>query len=109
MITYYITQRRVREIHHAEMWKGGSELVKFDYKAWAEDNGDVTAVTWSLEAGQAAIASESLTSNVAQAQITTANEGWALIKILATSGSDLNVQWLEIKVKDPDREPLDYV
>ena len=81
-------------------FKGGSELIKFSYAQYAEENGDITTATWSVEYGDATIASESLNSNVAQAQVTATNAGNSLIKLTVSDGTNINVQWLNIHVKD---------
>lgn len=100
MKTYYITSERIREHHSHTMYKGQSELIKFDYSEYAEVNGAITTVTWSVEYGDAALSGKSLASNVAQAQCTTANPGKSLIKVTATDGTDIDIQWLEVYVKD---------
>ena len=98
--TYNITNRRMRQQNNRLAFKGGAELVKFDFSQYAEENGALTTATWSVEYGDAIIASESLTSNVAQAQVTATNAGNSLIKLVVSDGTNINVQWLNIHVKD---------
>lgn len=101
MKTYAITNRRTSQQQHRLAYAGGAELVRVDYSSWAEDNGTVTDVTASVEYGDAAISGESLTANVKSMTITTASAGKSLIKLTATSGTDIDVQWLHIHAKDP--------
>lgn len=108
MITYTITPTRVRRIHRRVMYKGGAETVDFDYSPWVEDNGTVTGVTVTVEAGDASVTGESLTSNVKTMLVTTSNEGWSLLKLVATDGTNKDVQYLEIVSKDPERQVSDY-
>lgn len=109
MKTFYITNRNLREVKQHKQKKGQSELIRFDWSAWAEDNGTLTTATWVLESGSASIAGESLTSNVGQAQITTAETGTSLIKVTATDGTDIDVQYLEVRAFEPQTDNLDYV
>lgn len=90
------------------MFKGGAETIKFDYSPWAEDNATVTGVTVTVEAGDAGISNESLTSNVKSMLVTTSNEGWSLLKLVGTDGTNKDVQYLEIVSKDPERQISDY-
>lgn len=108
MKTFTVTPVRVRRLHNRVMYKGGAETIKFDYSPWAEDNSDVTGVTVTVEAGDAAVSSESLASNVNSMLVTTDNEGWSLLKLVATDGTNKDVQYLEIVSKDPERQISDY-
>jgi hypothetical protein len=74
---------------------------QIDFSPWAEDNHSVSSINWSVESGEASISGQSLTSNVASALITFASSERNLIKIKATTSSEVYVVWLEIKVKDP--------
>lgn len=108
MKTFTVTPVRVRRLHNRVMYKGGAETIKFDYSPWAEDNSDVTGVTVTVEAGDAAVSGESLASNVNSMLVTTDNEGWSLLKLVATDGTNKDVQYLEIVSKDPERQISDY-
>lgn len=90
------------------MFKGGAETIQFDYFPWAEDNGTVTGVTVTVEAGDAGVSNESLTDDVKSMLVTTNNEGWSLLKLVATDGTNKDVQYLEISSKDPERHISDY-
>lgn len=108
MQTYNVTARRSRQTERLLAFKGGAEAVEFDFSAWADDNGTVTAVTWTLKSGQAAISGQTLTSNVASALITTSEQGASLVQIVATAGSNKYVANLEIRAKDPEYPSQDY-
>lgn len=108
MKTFHVTPVRVRRLHERVMFKGGAETIKFDYSPWAEDNGTATGVTVTVEAGDAGISNESLTSNVKSMLVTTSNEGWSLLKLVGTDGTNKDVQYLEVVSKDPERQISDY-
>lgn len=80
---------------------GCAKTYSFDLSAWAEDNHNVTSVTWSVEAGNAEVSVQALTSNVASALITMAEAGESLIKITALTGTETLVAYLDILTKDP--------
>lgn len=96
------------QIRNILAFKPGAETVKFDFSPWAEDNGSVSAVTWTVKSGQAAIANKTLASNVAQAVITTSESGGSLIQIKATAGNNVYITHLDILAKDPYRITDDY-
>ncbi len=106
--TFYATAVRVRGVNRYETWQGGAELIQFDWSSWAQDNGAVTSVAWTVVDGTAAISSETLTSNVAQAKITTADQGRSLIKIVATSANGIDPQFIELLAKNPNSYIDDY-
>lgn len=90
------------------MFKDGAETIQFDYSPWAEDNGDVTSVTVTVESGDAGVSNENLADNIQSMLVTTTQEGWSLLKLFATDGTNKDVQYLEISVKDPQRQISDY-
>lgn len=98
---YFVTNLRRAQKSLRLAFVGGAEQVQVDYTGFAETNGTVTAVTVSVEYGDAAISAESLTSNVKSFLVTTANAGKSLLKLTATSGTDLDVRWIEVWAKDP--------
>jgi len=106
--TYYITPERVRRLHRRVMFRGGAETIKFDYSAWAEDSATITSVIVTVEVGDAGISGETLTSDVKSMLVTTDNAGWSMIKLVATDGTNKNVQFLEVVSKDPERVVSDY-
>ena len=108
MQSYVITATRNRQIERMLAFEDGAEAVEFDFSPWADDNGNVSAVTWTLKSGQAAISGQALTSNVASALITTSEQGASLIQIKATAGSNIYVTHLEVRAKDPEYPSQDY-
>lgn len=101
MKTFYITPVRQRERQHRVAFESGVETIKYDYSAWAEDNGTVTDVTISTEFGQASVGNESLASNVKTFTVTTAETGRTVLKLVATAGNNKDVQYLEVRSKKP--------
>lgn len=81
-------------------YKGAAKTYSFDFNPWAEDNHDVTSVTWDVQSGQAAISGQALVANVASALVTFAEEGGNLIKITATTSAEKYVVYLDVPVKD---------
>lgn len=108
MKTFHVTPTRRERVHERVMFKGGAETIQFDYSPWAEDNGTVTGVTVTVESGEAGVSNESLTSNVHSMLVTTNQEGWSLLKLVATDGTNKDVQYLEVSAKDPERQISDY-
>lgn len=88
--------------------KDGVETVQFDFSPWAEDNGNVSAVTWTVESGNAGVSGEALASNVASAQITTSNQGGSMIRLKAVGTTDTKVINLRVYAKDPRQAADDY-
>ncbi len=86
-----------------------AKTYQIDFKAWAEENNNVTAVTWEVKSGQATISNTALTSNVASALITFSQVGSNKIKITGTTSSQVYVVWLDVLVKDPNEDEIsDY-
>ncbi len=69
----------------------------------AQKSTSVSTADWSVESGSAAVSGEALSSNVATALITTANEGCSVIKIKSAlaDGQIINT-YLKINTKEPD-------
>jgi hypothetical protein len=108
METYYVTNERNRDYITKEAYKGGAEQIQYDYSSWAEDNGTLTSVTVTVESGDATISSESLASNVKTFLLTTSQIGHSTIKLVATDGTDKDVQYLNIITRDPMNYAHDY-
>lgn len=108
MRNYIITANRRRQIERLLAFEAGAESVKFDFSPWADDNGTVTAVTWSIRSGQAAVSGETLAANVASALITTSEQGPSLIRVVATAGGNKYVAHIEVRAKDPEFPSQDY-
>ena len=98
---FVITAEDNPEIFRDNAFKSGATTYSFDFSPWAEDNNTVTTATWTLEAGQATISGEALSSNVATALVTFSQSGGALIKLVASSSSEIYVTWLDVLAKDP--------
>lgn len=107
MHSYVITSRRRIPIRGLLTLIGETESVEFDFSPWEADNGSVTGVTWTVESGSAAVSGEALASSVASASITTASEGWSLIKITAT-GTNVFPIYLRVLCRDPKEFIRDY-
>lgn len=88
--------------------KGDTKTYSFDYSAWAADNNDISSMTWTIKAGQATISDETLTSNVAQANISFPEEGRSLIQVTADTGTQVYVSYIDIASKDPEILTDDY-
>jgi len=80
--------------------KSGAKTYSFDFTPWEEDNSTITSATWTVEAGQAAITSKTLSSGIITSLITTTESGGSLIKLVATTAAEIKVVWLDILAKD---------
>lgn len=105
---FIITANRNRDIEQVLTFEGAVEKVTVDYSPWVEDNATVTAVTVTVESGDASVGGASLASNVWTGYITTTNQGASLIKLKATAGSITHVTHLEVRAKDPEYPSQDY-
>lgn len=74
---------------------------QIDYKAWAEEYGNVTSVTYEVISNNATVSNESLSSNLASFLLTCSQAGRVLLKVTATTGTYTNVSWLDVFVRDP--------
>lgn len=101
MSDFFVTSKQRQEIRQRAQYKGDVKALSVDFSPWAEDNSDVSTVTWSVESGNAAISSETLTSNVASALITTSEAGHSMIKLLATDGTHTEAVYIHIRARDP--------
>ena len=109
MKTYYVANERITRTHKRLAFEGGSEQIRYDYSGFAEDNGTISAVTISVESGDSSISAESLAANVKSFTVTSSNAGKSLLKLTATAGANIDVQWLEIWVKSLTTEAVsDY-
>lgn len=70
----------------------------------------VSAVTWTVDKGQASVSGEALSSNVASALITTNEQGTSLIKAKITfaDGQIIN-QHIKVASRDTYAATTDYV
>lgn len=105
---YTRTHNRRQQLRKLLTFKGGVETVTIDYSPWSDSYGDVTAVTASIESGQASIGNELLSSNVKTMTITTSETGSSMIKLSATAENNVDVMYLYIFAKDPQNYTEDY-
>ena len=100
---FTITAKSNPELFKDVAMKDGVKTYSFDFKPWAEDNHDVTTVTWTVKSGQAAVSGAALSSNVATAKVTFSEAGGSLIQIKgATASNETYVAYLDVMAKDPN-------
>lgn len=106
---FIITAENNPQIFYDIAFKDGVKTYSFDFKPWAEENHDVTTVTWTVKSGQATVSGEALTSNVATALVTFSQAGRSLIQIkAATASNETFIAHLDILAKDPQAIVNDY-
>lgn len=88
--------------------KGDVETFEIDFRPWQADNATVTAVSWTVEYGQAGVAGQSLSSGVASARVSVPESGSSQITIAATAGSLTKKIFLRVKAKDIPSASDDY-
>jgi hypothetical protein len=98
---FVITAENNPQIFRDVQFKDGAITYSFDFSPWAEENGTITTVTWTLKAGDAAISGQALSSNVATALVTFSNAGGNLMQVKATNGTETYVAYLDALAKDP--------
>lgn len=108
MPDYVITSENNPQIFKDANNKDAVITYQFDYAPWAEENNAVTTVTWTLKSGQATISGETLSSNVASAQIALDEIGSALYEVKAETGTEKYVTFLDIFIRDQNRIVNDY-
>lgn len=106
--TFHITSENTPQAFQDVGFKDGATSYSFDLSQWAEDNGTVTTVTWTVKSGSATISGEALASNVATALITFGQSGSNLIQIKASTGSKIYIGYLDVLAKDPQGGTYDY-
>lgn len=104
--TIYVTNNRQQEVVQRRLLKGEAETFNLDFSGY----GDITAVTWTVESGEAALSNTSLdtSTDIATAVITVAQEGVSLIKALATSGNNKIAKYIRIRAEEPELYQSDY-
>jgi len=95
-------------VRRLSTYKGEVEPVTVDFSPWAEDNGTVSTVTWSVKAGSATISGQALASNSASAVITTASEGGSLIEVKGSGATHTKILNLRVYARDPVQNTNDY-
>lgn len=105
---FTLTAENNPEVFRDIAMKDGKKTYSFDFKPWAEDNHDITTVTWTVKAGQAAVSGQALTSNVASALVTFSQAGGSLIQIKGeTASNEVYVAYLDVLAKDPNAAVVD--
>lgn len=102
MYTFTVNNNRNRDIERVLAFEGQAQVVQFNLGPWEDVNGTVTAATWTLKSGSAGISGEALAGSVASALITTSSSGKSLITVTLTSGTDIEILYLEVMAKDPE-------
>ena len=97
---FVITSENNPQLFRAVVSKADATTYSFDFTPWEEDNSTITSATWTVEAGQAAITSKTLSNGIITALITTTESGGSLIKLVATTAAQIKVVWLDILAKD---------
>lgn len=108
MTTYYIRQNDRQQVRTLRTAKGSVEPVTLDFSPWAEDNGNVTTVTWTVDSGNAAVSGEALTSNVASAVVTTADAGQSMLIVKGTGATHAKPIYVRVVARDPGVLVYDY-
>ena len=101
MTTFYVTEKNRQQPRQLTQFRGDVKAHSIDFSPWAEDNGTVTAVTWTVESGEGSIGGEALSSNVASIRLTTSEAGMSMIKASATEGTHTEVVYIKIRCRDP--------
>ena len=97
---FVITSENNTELFRDTKSKAEAKTYSFDFTPWEEDNSTITSATWTVEAGQAAITSKTLSSGIITSLITTTESGGSLIKLVATTSAQIKVVWLDILAQD---------
>lgn len=101
MLEYVVRANDRMSVRRALLLQGAVVPVQVDFAPWAEDGGVVTSVTWTVKSGNAAISGESLTSNVASAVLTVADQGHSMIEVLASGATHTIPFRLAVYARDP--------
>lgn len=105
---YYITAEENPNIVKDQFNINSKRSYSLDFSPWAEDNNNLSSVTWTVKTGQASITSETLSSNVVTANIEATQEGRNIIEILADTGTEKYSTYLDLYVRDPNKVNNEY-
>jgi len=97
---FVIPAHRQRQLYRLLAYEDQAQTVSIDMSPISDDIGDISAVTWTVKDGNATIAHEDLTSNVASAVITTSDIGRSMIQLQATAGNNIEVVYLLVHAKN---------
>lgn len=100
---FSITTQERQRLFTLPAYKGDEQGIELDFSPWASDNAAVSAVTWTVEFGQASIEGEGLDTEtgIASARITTSEAGQSMIKVSVTDGTHTKIVYIRVVAKDP--------
>lgn len=101
MTDYFIGAETRQEIRKILQYKGDVRKHTLDFNVWADDNANVTGVTWTVESGQSSIGTETLVSNVAGMILTSSEPTSGVLKAVATDGTHSEAIYFQYLVRDP--------
>jgi len=101
MTKFFVLNEQREQVRRILHFKGDIKSHSVDFSSWADDNANVTSVTWTVENGQASIGTEALSSNVASIILTTTEVGWSMLKAVATDGTHSEAVYIKVLAKDP--------
>lgn len=98
---YYIPARVGSEVIEDKVFINSAKTIEFDATPWAEDNNDITTVTWEVLSGNAGVTNKQLTSNVLSALLSYTDVGTVLIKVTCDTGTEQLIIYYDAQVIDP--------
>jgi hypothetical protein len=99
---YKITAEQNTERQTLRAKKDEAISFEIDFSPWAEDNDDVSTVTWTVRSGYAESSNTALSSNVASGLVTLSECGRSMIEVKATTASNqVKIVHIETLATDP--------
>lgn len=109
MTDFVIDSQTRQQVLRILQFAGDVVTHRLDFNPWADDNGTVTSVTWTVESGSASIAGSALSSNTASTRVTTTDADSGIIKAVATDGTRSKAIYIYYVCKDPSATTIiDY-
>lgn len=108
MVDFVVRHNDRQNVRMMRTSKADQEPVTVDFEPWAEDRGALASATWSVESGNATISNESLSGSVASAEITTAERGMSLIRVLGANATYQKAVWIRVSAEEPTQPTYDY-
>lgn len=99
---FVITANNNNQIFRDSKFKDEAITYEFNFAPWADVNGAVTTVTWTVRSGTATVSGTALASSVATGVVTFGSEGGSLIQIKATNGTETCIAYLDVLARDPN-------
>lgn len=97
MKTFFISSENEVRKFFGEQGEGAKEKYALDFTQWADVNGAVTSVVWTVDSGNGAVSGEALASSVASAFLTTSDAGRTVMKVVATvSGGSIHTVYVDV-------------